>query len=373
MPPRLRVLAGTGTTLTPITHLVNTSNAFSLVSNRFEGEVVVCIKGLTHPEKDAYNYFECSERQGITWSIQVQGRFLEPISADDVLFGNTFDRPLGLPWGSGAALKFMSFIDPTLEHDLTSRTQPWALSPLVATMPHLIHTRIARNRHSNDYLAPSSAHSSRESTTTDTESSLPPFPPKTPISDDTSQLHLARTDVLSSSSSGSSSYGSISSLSSTQITSPAPPPSYFATATPNGSPKEYRNTISTIKKKVRGQGKGKKKEAYRLLGFADASQRRAYFSSTTHRQDIIFGPEDTLTTDFCYGFLEFTPSVMLRLPGGLSFDLMRYWDGQPVRFVCCERKSRERERGQDEGVPWGQVFWSVVIEMGDDEGSLVVS
>ena len=68
--------------------------------------------------------------------------------------------------------------------------------------------------------------------------------------------------------------------------------------------------------------------------------------------------------------------MTLRLPGGLSFDLTRYWDGQPVRFVCCERKSheRERERGQDEvDVPWGQVFWSVVIEMGEDEGSLTVS
>ena len=70
--------------------------------------------------------------------------------ADDVMFGNTFDRPLKLPWGSGAALKFMkcvfeispsmgrsglisdpssslcSFVDPTLEHALDSAT-PWAL------------------------------------------------------------------------------------------------------------------------------------------------------------------------------------------------------------------------------------------------------
>ena len=35
------------------------------------------------------------------------GRFLQEYSADDILFGNTFDRPLKLPWGSGAALRFM--------------------------------------------------------------------------------------------------------------------------------------------------------------------------------------------------------------------------------------------------------------------------
>ena len=38
------------------------------------------------------------------------GRFLRPISADDILFGNTFDRPLRLPWGAGAALKFMKYV-----------------------------------------------------------------------------------------------------------------------------------------------------------------------------------------------------------------------------------------------------------------------
>ena len=36
-----------------------------------------------------------------------QGRFLVPTSADDILFGNTFDRPLKVPWGTGAILKFM--------------------------------------------------------------------------------------------------------------------------------------------------------------------------------------------------------------------------------------------------------------------------
>lgn len=71
-------------------------------------------------------YFSREDRQGITWCTQVRGvcrhffefvipleftpasgRFLKPYSADDVLFGNTFDRPLKLPWSTGAVLKFM--------------------------------------------------------------------------------------------------------------------------------------------------------------------------------------------------------------------------------------------------------------------------
>ena len=58
--------------------------------------------------------------------------------------------------------------------------------------------------------------------------------------------------------------------------------------------------------------------------------------------------------------------VTLRLPGGISIDLMKYWDGQPVRFVCCERL-RKGERTQDR--PWGRVRWCVVIEPAEDGSS----
>lgn len=65
--------------------------------------------------------------------------------------------------------------------------------------------------------------------------------------------------------------------------------------------------------------------------------------------------------DFCYGFLTFHPTLSLNIPGGISFDLLQYWDGQPVRFVCCERK-----HGSDQ--PWGRIFWCVTIELEDDGG-----
>lgn len=70
-----------------------------------------------------------------------------------------------------------------------------------------------------------------------------------------------------------------------------------------------------------------------------------------------------ITTDFCYGFINFSPSLSLQLPGGFSLDLMKYWDGQPVRFVCCERKRFVEEGGE----PWGRIFWCVAIEMVNDE------
>jgi len=63
--------------------------------------------------------------------------------------------------------------------------------------------------------------------------------------------------------------------------------------------------------------------------------------------------------DFCYGFINFTPTLSLQLPIGLSFDLMKYWDKQPVRFVCCKRKAKD----EIDGDPWGRILWCIAIDL----------
>ncbi|KAJ7647603.1 DUF1769-domain-containing protein [Roridomyces roridus] len=348
--PKLRVLAGPSPDeLVDITASVNTNTPHAIATDAWEGQLVVFIKNFNGTEDgDAAEYFGRSDRAGITWSIQTQGRFLSPRSSDDVLFGNIFERPLKLPWGTGAALKFMKYVDPTLSHDLTctASQKPWALSPLVATMPHLRHGRLPPSSPSCD----------------DTDIADPPFPPQRSLTDDTSSLHLAAPPDIP-----------------TRLRSGSPSSSSSSSSTASS-----RSSRSSDSKKSKKKNKAMQDGVPRSM---NSQQRRSYFSSEAHRQAVWLGPEDLITTDFCYGFLEFAPSLRLRLPGGLGFDLARYWDGQGVRFVCCERRQvstfdhalpvhepegseyeeKEHEGGTGDGEdPWGRVFWCVSIEMGDE-------
>jgi len=326
-----------------ITDKVNSGQAHTISSELFEGKVAINIKDFTKPsgEVPSTEYFDREDRKGITWSIQVQGRFLQETSADDIMFGNTFDKRLKLPWGAGVALKFMKYVDPTLEHDLMSETKPWALSPLIATMPHFVHERI-------DVRA-SPLPENELSKTIDHS-----FPPSQSIGEDTSQLQYAMPSFHSSSSTVSSLSSVVSSpaSSSTSLSSSSRKPGKFGASVKHSLKKPFE-TAQLKKKKIRS------------LDLRTSHDRRSYFSSPEHREEIVFGPEDLITTDFCYGYLQFNPTLALRLPGGSSFDLMKYWDRHPVRFVCCKRRKPEDEDRGD-GQPTGDIFWIVSIETADE-------
>ncbi|PLW08568.1 hypothetical protein PCANC_24531 [Puccinia coronata f. sp. avenae] len=109
--------------------LISAQLAFSRIKNFLGAD------GRLSPDTEN-NYFK--EWSQMTCSIQIQGRFLQPTTADDCMWGNSFDRPIRdrLPYGTSVALKAMSYIDPSLEHDIYS-DKPWAWSPLLATMNHV--------------------------------------------------------------------------------------------------------------------------------------------------------------------------------------------------------------------------------------------
>ncbi|KZT01226.1 DUF1769-domain-containing protein [Laetiporus sulphureus 93-53] len=267
--PRLRILAGPSIEeVVPV--VANSDLPLDVKSDAFEGKILVYIKGFADAKGQVRDSPYFKKRPDVTWSFQVQGRFLRPYNADDIMFGNVFERPLQLPWGFSAALKFMKYVDPTLDQDLASSSKPWALSPFVSTMPYLEHRRI------------------------EVKEGTPPFPLEHVVGNDISQLSF----------------------------------------------------------QVESKDGNKRQQV--------AKDRRSFFKDAIKRKEVIFGPADLFMTDFCYDYLRFSPDgVDLRLPGGISIDMMKYWDGQPVRFVCCER-ARKGENA--EGVPWGRVLWCIVIE-----------
>ncbi|KAH9441529.1 hypothetical protein MJO28_002680 [Puccinia striiformis f. sp. tritici] len=145
--PKFQVLAGpSADQLSPVNVNADKTDPFRINTDRFEGALTVRIKDFHGSDgrlsKDTENkYFE--EWNEMTCSIQIQGRFLQETNADDCMWGNSFDRPIRdrLPYGTSVALKAISYIDPSLEHDIYS-DKPWAWSPLLATMNHVKTERL---------------------------------------------------------------------------------------------------------------------------------------------------------------------------------------------------------------------------------------
>ncbi|KAG0176747.1 hypothetical protein DFQ29_005692 [Apophysomyces sp. BC1021] len=100
-----------------------------LTTDDFDGYISVRVRGVSSDSL----YFEQSSDK---FCIQVVGRFLHPCTADDIVFGNQFDRPLQLPYGTSIGVRFLKWIDPGLVCDLYA-AQPYAFSPLIVTMNRL--------------------------------------------------------------------------------------------------------------------------------------------------------------------------------------------------------------------------------------------
>lgn len=84
--------------------------------------------------------------------------------------------------------------------------------------------------------------------------------------------------------------------------------------------------------------------------------RRAYFNTPESRQDVTFNPSHYIQTDFTHGFLSFADNGLEVGFPMVSFDLMKYWDGRPVWFACCERD----KKGGDGP---GEMIWCVGFEI----------
>lgn len=84
------------------------------------------------------------------------------------------------------------------------------------------------------------------------------------------------------------------------------------------------------------------------------SARQSYFTKAPNRTATKFGPSDLIRGDFSHGFLNFD-TLSVSLPGGLSFSLAKYWNGEPVVFSCQKRGT-------------GETFFVVSFTLENDDG-----
>jgi hypothetical protein len=115
----------------------------------------------------AYRYKVCKPcAPAIIGTHRRLGRFLQKYSGDDILFGNVFDRRLKLPWGFGAALRFMKCVflaDCCESLSLMSMDTLQVCRPNSGRMPPVAHTPLGFLSLPLHY-APHPSHSPRQGT-----------------------------------------------------------------------------------------------------------------------------------------------------------------------------------------------------------------
>ncbi|PWY96925.1 DUF1769-domain-containing protein [Testicularia cyperi] len=280
MAPSLKISAGPSVDSLETVAVNHDETPVEIATPLFQGRIAVRIKnftgrdppGVTH--RSDSEYFENGHGKGQSWSMQIQARFLDAVSADDLVFGNEFDRPIRdhLPYGIGVALQFVRVVDPNLEHDLYA-DRPHAWSPYIATMP-----RISSVAFEGDGDG-------------DADGDKPDF--------------------------------------SAWPAFPTAPDSYVEEDITSLIPSELADSEPSSIANLKGGPQGiPKANEYRLR----------FFSNPSHRQAVSFNKHHIVAADFFNGFIDFNDlSLHIPFAAGLKFDLKKYWDGQPVRYICKNR------------------------------------
>lgn len=322
MAPSLHISAGpSATSLKPLA-VNHDDQPLEIDSADFRGRATVRIKSFTGHDPEGVEhqsdspYFNDAYRKGITWSIQLQGRFLKEVSSDDVVFGNEFDKPIRdrLPYGTSLALQFVKVVDPNMQHDLYS-DKPWAYSPFLATMTHINVQRLRGE--SAESL--SKASNSKDDAHVD---GYPAFP--SPVGDSSGKNSIA------------SQNGYIVDNTAVLVSS----------GEEQGDDGKKKYTLADDYKDIVDSttfaGLGWPADEPGAKDHEALQARKRLFGDAKKRSRVHLTPNDVFSADFCNGFIDFnTLSLSIPFSGGLNFDLKKYWDGQPVRYTCKNKKTGE--------------------------------
>ncbi|WFC99588.1 hypothetical protein MYAM1_002333 [Malassezia yamatoensis] len=186
------------------------------------------------------------------------------------------------PYGDGMTYS----IQVQVKHDLYA-DKPWAFSPMLATM-----FRVQANRASEPYEASSAQELFKSKR-------WPEFPsPETGA-----EQHFVKEDLS---------------------------PLFYSTEDGENTLNEETGIDKTTVEKLHSEDVS-----------VASSARASWMGKKAHREKLNITESDVITVDFCNGFIDFN-TLQLVLPYmNLHFDLQKYWDGQPVRYVAKNIETNE--------------------------------
>lgn len=258
------------------------------------------------------DYFNGHRR---TFSLQLSGRFKKEWSADEVMFGTFFEKPVKMPPGYKIALALAKKIDASMDGDL-SLDEPYMCSPLICAMNIARAEPIILSSLSEEVGAGGNTVAFNHDADTLGNAKTPLYLPRwkyaggkhleenfmeTVASWPESKLHHSSTagddddsdplkeDVVAPKRSGSL--------------------MGFFSRTPSINDPPKTTTVTP-------------------------SQRRSWFLDPSHRKSYNFRPDTLYSFDFNNQYVDLNK---MHLKLGITFDVSYYLNGQPVRYQMRSR------------------------------------
>lgn len=259
------------------------------------------------------DYFDGHKR---TFSFQISGRFRKQWTADDIMFGTFFDKPLVLPRMYNLALEAARYIDPSMTYVLDSPT-PYMCSPLICAMntAHIqpLYANPSRRavslyqpvfggqRKQHESLSMTAARAAQDD-------QLNPNKPLTlPGWEFGGAKHLEENIMLNW-------------------------PSWTTVPTAASFYRHGNSSLVKASSKVHSRT-------------PPASVRRNWFLDEEHRRRFIYHPDTVYSFDFANKHVDLNK---MKLKLGITIDVEYYLNEQPIRYEC---------RTRDGSI----LFWSVEL------------
>ncbi|KAJ3189866.1 hypothetical protein HDU85_000150 [Gaertneriomyces sp. JEL0708] len=294
-------------------------NPLLIDSDHFVGYVVVRVahfggvtpdgtRPLVNPQS---HYFYGRNRR---YSIMVQGRFKKAWNGDDIIFGVDFDTKVRTPTGVGLAMRIAKWLDPSLDSCFSGNT-PWIFSPWISAMNSLAVYSLD-SPHVRNALPPidTSAHAMAETGT--------PVPDSQVDDDSTVREPLASPPVGTN-----GSMHSVACVSSADADVQGKP----AAGTPSLDIGQWSFQSRMISEDVSGLFI----DTPKAPSLTSYEKRKKYFADARARKEVTIVPDRIYCMDYYDAYFDFN-AMAIKLPG-FSVNAFKYWDGQPLRFVCRNR------------------------------------